>query len=181
MKTDKRKTGSFLALLIQNYVGFTLTILCILALISTVINKGFERRLDLPSTSVLEENEGLLEAGSYDKFPYKKVLGKRGDFAVLDEDCKVVYKSSDEMETSFTAAELYCIPEMTLWEFTETTTFTNQEGKKQILVKRYGQIPSQDGEMYEETESFMILDENYKVLTNTMDFPAKRLGERELQ
>lgn len=70
---------------------------------------------------------------------------------------------------------------MTLWEFTETTTFTNQEGKKQILVKRYGQIPSQDGEMYEETESFMILDENYKVLTNTMDFPAKRLGERELQ
>ena len=181
MKTDKRKTGSFLALLIQNYVGFTLTILCILALISTVINKGFERRLDLPSTIVLEENEGLLEAGSYDKFPYKKVLGKRGDFAVLDEDCKVVYKSSDEMETSFTAAELYCIPEMTLWEFTETTTFTNQEGKKQILVKRYGQIPSQDGEMYEETESFMILDENYKVLTNTMDFPAKRLGERELQ
>lgn len=181
MKTDKRKTGSFLALLIQNYVGFTLAILCILALISTVINKGFERRLDLPSTSVLEENEGLLEAGSYDKFPYKKVLGKRGDFAVLDEDCKVVYKSSDEMETSFTAAELYCIPEMTLWEFTETTTFTNQEGKKQILVKRYGQIPSQDGEMYEETESFMILDENYKVLTNTMDFPAKRLGERELQ
>lgn len=181
MKTDKRKTGNFLALLIQNYVGFTLTILCILALISTVINKGFERRLDLPSTSVLEENEGLLEAGSYDKFPYKKVLGKRGDFAVLDEDCKVVYKSSDEMETSFTAAELYCIPEMTLWEFTETTTFTNQEGKKQILVKRYGQIPSQDGEMYEETESFMILDENYKVLTNTMDFPAKRLGERELQ
>lgn len=181
MKTDKRKTGSFLVLLIQNYVGFTLTILCILALISAVINKGFERRLDLPSTSVLEENEGLLEAGSYDKFPYKKVLGKRGDFAVLDEDCKVVYKSSDEMETSFTAAELYCIPEMTLWEFTETTTFTNQEGKKQILVKRYGQIPSQDGEMYEETESFMILDENYKVLTNTMDFPAKRLGERELQ
>ena len=65
MKTDKRKTGSFLALLIQNYVGFTLTILCILALISAVINKGFERRLDLPSTSVLEENEGLLEAGSY--------------------------------------------------------------------------------------------------------------------
>ena len=181
MKTDKRKTGSFLALLIQNYVGFTLTILCILALISAVINKGFERRLDLPSTSVLEENEGLLEAGSYDKFPYKKVLGNRGDFAVLDEDCKVVYKSSDEMETSFTAAELYCIPEMTLWEFTETTTFTNQEGKKQILVKRYGQIPSQDGEMYKETESFMILDENYKVLTNTMDFPAKRLGERELQ
>lgn len=181
MKTDKRKTGSFLALLIQNYVGFTLTILCILALISAVINKGFERRLDLPSTSVLEENEGLLEAGSYDKFPYKKVLGKRGNFVVLDEGCKVVYKSSDEMETSFTAAELYCIPEMTLWEFTETTTFTNQEGKKQILVKRYGQIPSQDGEMYEETESFMILDENYKVLTNTMDFPAKRLGERELQ
>ena len=181
MKTDKRKTGSFLTLLIQNYVGFTLTILCILAVISAVINKGFERRLDLPSETVLEENEGLLEEGSYDKFPYKKVLGPKGNFMVLDEDMNVVYKSSDKMKESFTATELYCIPEMTLWEFTETTTFTNQEGKKQILVKRYGEIPTQDGDTYEETESFMILDENYKVLTNTMDFPAQRLGERELQ
>ena len=72
MKTDKRKTGSFLALLIQNYVGFTLTILCILALISAVINKGFERRLDVPSVSALEANEGFLEEGSYDEFPCKK-------------------------------------------------------------------------------------------------------------
>lgn len=181
MKTDKRKTGSFLALLIQNYVGFTLTILCILALISAIINKGFERRLDLPSVDALEANEGLLEEGNYDAFPCRKVLGPKGDFVVLDENLHTVYKSSEKMEESFTATELYCIPEMTLWEYTETTTFTNQEGKKQILVKRYGEVMSKDEETYEETESFMILDENYRVLTNTMDFPAQQLGERELQ
>ena len=181
MKTDKRKTGSFLALLIQNYVGFTLTILCILALISAVINKGFERRLDVPSVSALEANEGFLEEGSYDEFPCKKVLGPKGKFVILDENQKAVYKSSDEMEDSFTDTELHCIPEMTLWEYTETTTFTNQEGKMQILVKRYGQAPSLGSETYDETESFMILDEDYRVLTNTMDFPAERLGEKELK
>ncbi|MFQ7551669.1 MAG: hypothetical protein ACLRMZ_16795 [Blautia marasmi] len=107
--------------------------------------------------------------------------GAKGDFVVLDENLHTVYKSSEKMEESFTATELYCIPEMTLWEYTETTTFTNQEGKKQILVKRYGEVMSKDEETYEETESFMILDENYRVLTNTMDFPAQQLGERELQ
>ena len=100
---------------------------------------------------------------------------------VVDVYKRQVYKSSDEMEDSFTDTELHCIPEMTLWEYTETTTFTNQEGKMQILVKRYGQVPSLGSETYDETESFMILDEDYRVLTNTMDFPAERLGEKELK
>lgn len=182
MKTDKRKTGSFLAMLIRNYLGFTVSVLALIILLAAFIDRQVEQRLYLPNYAALEKYGHLLREGKYRDFPYRKLLGARGGFVVLDVRHNAVYKNGSRMPEYFSDKEIYCIPDIDKFCDTEMTVYTSDEGEKQILVKKNERVfkgPKEDD--YKETESFMILDEEYHILTNMMDFPWSFLSKKELE
>lgn len=181
MRTDKRKTGSFLQMLIKNYVGFTFTVLILVIAISTLINKQIERRLYHPNYEAFQKYEYLLDEGKYREFPYHKVLGSRSSFVILDRQQNPLYVSSRNMQDAFTEKELYCIPDIDSFSETEMTVYTSEEGEKQILLKKYESLPGGQKDEYYEMESFMVLDDQYRVVTNMMDFPWESISRREVE
>lgn len=181
-----KKSGSFFALLIKQYIIFTLVVV-ILIYSLIIIEKQIENtilrypRIDRP----LGQQE-LILAGKYKQLKMKKMLGTDGYFEVLDKDHKVIYSDRPEIQNTYSELEIRCIPEYDSNESYWIETFITEEGDARNLLQLYSY---EEDSISSEPIFFQILDQNGNVLYSSnkqlsvekTHYSKKELGYLTLQ
>lgn len=176
MKRNKAKEKSLYVLLIKNYVLFTLTMAILMLVLYFAQAWAEQQIIKPPRRQEPLGGQSLLLAGEFQKLSMEKLLGSSGYFEILDGEQKLVF-SDGKGKREYTKTEISYIPAYDASFIYEATEYTTANDRKQILVtcRRYEQDTG-----YEEPVSYMILDENYRVILSTADRKAKQYTAREL-
>lgn len=176
MKKYKTKDKSLYVLLVRNYVIFTLTMAVLMLVLYLVQDWTEQRIMQPPRRGESLKKEHLLRAGEYEKLSVKKMFGAAGYFEVLNEELNVVFSDGKESR-QYSREELSYIPFYDTSLFYDATEYITDEGKKRILVT----CKRQELETgYEEHVSYMILDDDYKVIFSTSNTGIEQFSPREL-
>ena len=138
MKTDKRKKGSFLSIIIRNYLWFSFAVLLALMSIVVVINWMGEQHFSGLKTKKIKKFTEYLEEGNYEKFPSDILLGQKGAFVILDENLRMIYQSKSDMPKRFTEEELFFVNELDKKEKIKAVFYHG--GKERIPMVFIGEV-----------------------------------------
>lgn len=175
MKKYKAKEKSLYMLLAKNYIIFTLVMALFMFVLHFAETWMEERIIQPPITDKSVGGQELLKAGEYEKLTMKKLLGTSGEFEVLDAMGRVVY--AQEEAGTYTAKEIAYIPLYDTQITYKATEYLNDRGEKQILVT--GKSLEWDTG-FEENESYMILDEDYTVISASNSNLGVQYTQKEL-
>ena len=173
MRDIKKKEGSLVKLLVQNYMVFTMIIVVSGILIFTaagwVVNRAF-----FPMDTVdIGKYQKELKSGAYEQIP----LSRMGDgfrwFEILDENAKQVYSSGGQTEP-YTKEELECIPLIEEEDSVYVEEFQTEDEKKITLVTKVA-LPDSGGQV----SHYVLLDDQKNVISETWGLNRKKLTERE--
>jgi hypothetical protein len=175
LKKDSKLKGSFLSLLLRNYILFTLLLviggLCLLYLAVSIVSA--EEFKMFPGNVWWDMEE--VQHGHYDSAERKEFLGDGGYIVVLNEAGQVVYKSRPELsDPVFTQAEISYIPDYRNFPYVYVEEFDNAKGERQIVVHI---------QMIDDTGMILrrewIFDEVYNILYQPELTDATRLTPKE--
>lgn len=176
MKTDKRKKGSFLSLIIRNYLWFSFAVLLALMCIVVVINWMGEQHFSGLKTKKIKKFTEYLEEGNYEKFPSDILLGQKGAFVILDENFQMIYQSKSDMPKRFTEEELFFVNELGMKEKIKAIFYQDENENERILIQRE---KTKEGTEKNKKE-YLLLDNSGTVLVNQMGFTGKNVNQKEL-
>ena len=91
MKSYKTKEKSLYALLIKNYIIFSLALIFLILGVYILEMKAEEIIIQRPRVNQPIGKQELLKAGEYEKLNLGKLLGTEGYFEILDENGKQLY------------------------------------------------------------------------------------------
>ena len=177
MKRYQAKDKSLYVLLIKNYIIFTLVMAALMLVLYFAEGWAEQQIIQPPRREGPLGGIRLLLAGEYEKLSMEKLLGTSGYFEILNEDGELIYSDGEE-KRSYTRQEISYIPAYDTALFYEATEYPSANGGKQILVTC--QRRERDTG-YEECISYMILDEDYLVITSTLDMDIRQFSKRELE
>lgn len=176
MKRYKIKDKSLYVLLIKNYVIFTL-VTAVLMLMLYFVKAWAEQQIIQPPQKEKElGGQSLLLAGEYEKLSMKKLLRTSGFFEILDEEQKLLFSDGEE-KRDYTAKEISYIPAYDATISYEATEYITEEGLKQTLVT-CTRCEWDTG--YRAPISYMILDEEYRVVTANKEMSVQQFSQKEL-
>lgn len=171
---NRKKTTSLFSLLAANYLLFTAALLTITAILYLSWLWRTDLLLRIPDIDGLISDEAFLQ-GRYEEIPIKKYLNKDDSIMVLDEKNSLIYTSDVSFTGSYTQGELACIPEYTDEDYIYSWEYLTQEGERQyfVLASNYsnGMILTAD--------RFMVLDEEYRVVSGGFDKRKKSYTQNE--
>ena len=176
MKTDKRKKGSFLSLIIRNYLWFSFAVLLALMCIVVVINWMGEQHFSGLKAKKIKKFTEYLEEGNYEKFPSDILLGQKGAFVILDENFQMIYQSKSDMPKRFTEEELFFVNELGMKEKIKAIFYQDENENERILIQRE---KTKEGTEKNKKE-YLLLDNSGTVLVNQMGFTGKNVNQKEL-
>lgn len=176
MKRYKTKEKSLYVFLIKNYVIFTLVMAALLLILNLAKEWTQDRIMRLPRKDEVIGGLSLLTAGEYEKLSMEKMLMTSGFFEILDDEGNVIY-AQEENKEGYSVQELAYIPFYNSPVTYEATEYLTQDGSRQILVscKRH---EADTG--YETNEGYLILDEEYKVISASVSVSKEQFTRREL-
>ena len=176
MKTDKRKKGSFLSIIIRNYLWFSFAVLLALMSIVVVINWMGEQHFSGLKTKKIKKFTEYLEEGNYEKFPSDILLGQKGAFVILDENLRMIYRSKSDMPKRFTEEELFFVNELDKKEKIKAIFYQDENENERILIQREKTKESAE----KNKKEYLLLDDSGTVLVNQMGFTGKNVNQKEL-
>lgn len=176
MKTDKRKKGSFLSIIIRNYLWFSFAVLLALMSIVVVINWMGEQLFSGLKTKKIKKFTEYLEEGNYEKFPSDILLGQKGAFVILDENLRMIYQSKSDMPKRFTEEELFFVNELDKKEKIKAVFYQDENENERILIQREKTKESAE----KNKKEYLLLDDSGTVLVNQMGFTGKNVNQKEL-
>ena len=91
MKSYKTKEKSLYALLIKNYIIFSLALIFLILGVYILEMKAEEIIIQRPRVNQPIGKQELLKSGEYEKLNLGKLLGTEGYFEILDENGKQLY------------------------------------------------------------------------------------------
>lgn len=177
MKNYKRKEKSLYELLVKNYIIFTLVLIFLILSIYFLERQIEQSIIQQPKVTRPIGKRELLVSGEYEKLSLKKLLGSAGYFEILDEEGNLLYSDVEGSHEQYTQTELCCIPEYDSSDLFSAAVYTTEDGRKQTLVTE--SIYEKDTG-YQEDVGYMILDEELKVIQNSLSFKQEQFTEREL-
>ncbi|MDO5027335.1 MAG: HAMP domain-containing sensor histidine kinase [Tissierellia bacterium] len=164
---NSNKRGSLFTLLLSNYIIFTG--LVVLIFIGAIYLAYWGNELNLPDLGQVNEYKDLLKQRKYDEFPTKRLLGKDGFIAVLDQDGKTIYNPGP-VNIKLSKSDLEYITPASSNYYVDTKEIVGSEGKKnyQITISTSG---SQD--------QTLILNDNFQLLYRSEDIPDTSMSEKK--
>ncbi|MGN0376750.1 MAG: ATP-binding protein [Suilimivivens sp.] len=177
MKNYKRKEKSLYALLIKNYIVFTLVLILLILGIYFLEIAVEASIIQQPRINKPIGEQELLLAGQYEKLNLKKLLGTAGYFEVLDEKGTLLYTDYDGHGESYTESEIRCIPEYNTTKMFAQRTYTAKDGQEQILITE-SSFEKDTG--YQEEIAYLILDKDLRVIESNLALEGSQMTEREL-
>lgn len=153
----KRKENRLFALLVKNYLLFTLVLLFLAGGVYWLWDRQFEQVLAFVDWDALLSDPAM-EQGNYDELD-RYLRGSTDGFAVLDENGAELYKAGT-VPPALTAGELACVSRYNSDEFVDTFPETDGgEVRYRVLRTRI----REDGTA--ELTGDMALDDNFRVLS----------------
>lgn len=177
MKSYKTKEKSLYALLIKNYIIFTLVLIFLILGVYILEMKAEEIIIQRPRVNQPIGKQEFLKAGEYEKLNLGKLLGTEGYFEILDENGKQLYTDYEGRSESYTESELALIPEYNTSRKFQKKTYVAEDGKKQTLVTESSQ---EEETGYREEIGYLLLDQNLKVIQSNLSLEKEQMTEREL-
>lgn len=176
MKRWKQLNSSYFSVLLRCFAVFTLLLVAAAAALLFWALKESSTTVVSLSERDLREYDDLLQAGHYDQFPARTLLGRTGSIAVTDENGHVLYGQIKDLSPD----ALACIPLQIQYSYPMVTHWYDADGRQMTLVAnggftgvsaqtpvvldeehviRYGSIPGVSGSA--------LSDEAYGYLTQT--------------
>lgn len=177
MKSYKTKEKSLYALLIKNYIIFSLALIFLILGVYILEMKAEEIIIQRPRVNQPIGKQELLKAGEYEKLNLGKLLGTEGYFEILDENGKQLYTDYEGRSESYTESELALIPEYNTSRKFQKKTYVTEDGKKQTLVTE-SSLEEETG--YREEIGYLLLDQNLRVIQSNLSLEKEQMTEREL-
>lgn len=177
MKNFKTKEKSLYVLLIKNYIIFSMVTVFLMVAVFLLESLIEESIIQSPKVEDSLGGQELLKEGDYEKLSMKKLLGAAGYFEILDAERKLVYTDQEMEPESYTERELECILPYDTAETYEVTEYSNETGAKEFLVTK-SRYESDTG--YQEEETYMILDEDRRIIFSNLPFSDEQFTKREL-
>ncbi|MEG0291932.1 MAG: HAMP domain-containing sensor histidine kinase [Anaerovoracaceae bacterium] len=174
MKINKKKNVTVFALLLKNYILFTIAIVIIISfLYGLSIYVYSSEELDKTYFGTAKYLSAV-ETDRYDKLSVEKIAGKHGYIEIVEPSGEVIFSSKDDDKSKkYTKTELLCIRPYNA--FSDVSYDKESKGKSDISVVRF--IPEQKGNAL--IDSTMI-DAGGNVLHTTQkEFPTK-LTQKEM-
>ncbi|QHI73001.1 hypothetical protein [Aminipila terrae] len=170
MKKDKRKKGSFLSLLVKNYIAFTVINVILVISIFSLGTLALAAHLKMPKGDITPQIK-LLEKGQYERIKPYTLVGPKGYFEILDSHNKVIYTSDNsKIRSGYTKGELQCIQDYSGNVYRYSSRFKGNNGKPLTIVQ---EIKYQD-DGDKDSGYFQIFDRNRNVIMSSANAPAKR-------
>lgn len=162
MKDKTPRESRLFALLVKNYLLFTLTLLVIAAGVYLLWEHQLNRLLSPVDWDALIADERLAD-GRYDEVA-RRLNGEGNGFSVLDETGTVLYCSDPEVCVSLTPGELACVSPYDGSYYIEAFPEQDADGETRYRVLRYtleGDTPRVQGEM--------LLDARFRVISGGLE------------
>ena len=167
MKKSKKERGGIFLLLIRNYIFFSIAIVIIGIIISSlmviILNKKMELALGLSDKDIK-----IISEERFNKLDSKLIAGHSGIIEILDENNNVIYTSSDKISNeTYTEKQLNLIPYYEEYRIdTRLYEFKNEDNKKyKLLISTSYNFDEKDDIYYDSENSwFKILDDKLNVV-----------------
>lgn len=165
MKRCKKERGGIFLLLIKNYIFFSIVILALGIIISTLLNMAFERTSEF-ALGLNDKDIQLLMEEKFNKLNVKSIAGLYGVIEVLDENNHIIYSSSNNKK-EYTERELNLIPNYCEDEtFIDLYEFQGSDNKTyKVLISTIYDF-DENGEVNNSIENswLKVLDEDLNVV-----------------
>jgi len=175
-KFRKNQKGGLTLLLTRNYILFSLLLLlCAIGIYSATMTM-ISRKISIPDAHNIDKYEKYLKSGNYSDISANDMLGNDSSFTILAADGSLEYASSKKISETFSPEELQCIPDLSDSQYTDTSAFTDENGEQRTLVS----FTIFSGSTYEKMQSkYILLDQNYRILSDTAGIGEKTLSQKE--
>lgn len=178
MKSFKGRDRSLYALLIKNYIIYTLVMVGLMMIIYFARVLAEKTIIQAPRVNRPLGGRELLERGEYEALTLKKLLGTQGSFEILDQEGNLIYTDREGDEEGYTARELALIPEYNAPYSYMASEYETEDGKKHTLV-RCVRMEADTG--FREDVSYMVLDEELNVIQSSPEWKNERFTRHELE
>lgn len=175
MKKDKQVQSSILAMLVRNYASLTLFILLVIAGVLGYYHHRINQINVYPEPEVIKEFVPLMEQGRYSSIPAETILGRKGFFEILDENCEFLYSSNKDYLIEFTVNEVNYIESARNQVKVVVAPCVDTGDELTYVVTRTFYTRNGDIEHCE----YLVLDEDYRVLDGIWRGNRERLTPRE--
>jgi len=176
LKNNSKKQGSFLGLLVRNYIYFTLAIATVLLLLFAMFTIISDKTYIEAKLEKLPKQINRLHSEQYKKIDAQRLFGRDGYFEILNEEGTIIYKSKVSKRTAYTSGELECIADYDLNSNMILTEYKTKKGETNYLIQYI-----KDYEAGYEDIGFLILDANYQVIFDNMDTNHKSFTKEEIE
>lgn len=184
----EKEKGSLTALLMRNYIWFTLIIVVAAIAIFGLTSLALNSMTFIQREDQLQHYQHLLEKQDYKQFPTEKVLGTDSYFEILDMNGQVIYNSSIHKNDTFTREELNLIPKFGKNQYSQISQFIGENGQEQILVEIMQESADEAGTSgifgyfgASEQVDFVLMAKDRTVLSTTLALEKKQLTEKDYQ
>ena len=178
MKKNKLN-GSLFILLARYFVLFSIVIFAIALGVYAMWSMYYETQYQIADINGLMNSKGLAN-GNYEKVKTKSYLGSDGDFAILDKDGKVIYKSGPSIKTDYTQDEMGYIVEYDAISYIQNVDYHDDNGERRYLILQV--TPDGANEQGVNVEDVVIiLDENLNVISGSLKNGKSHLTPREFE
>lgn len=175
MKKNRPAEDSLLALLVRNYIWLTIAVGMLALVLVGYYNYHISHINMLPDTDQLALYEKDLQEGRYDEINVEKVLGTRGFFEILDEECEFLYSSNKDYLIEFTVNEVNYIESVRNHVSVEVAPCVDDSDDLYYVVTRT--FYTRNGDI--ENSQYLVLDGEYRVKQGIWQGNRERLTKRE--
>lgn len=178
MKNSKIRQGSFLTLLIKNYVFFTLSTVAMIIFVCYSFLYFSYQAYHSPRINRLIQSREQLEEEKYEELKAGGELGESGYFQVLNRSREVVYSSRDgEEEGAYTRGELECIRNYSDDAYVEITDYKDKTGNPITMIQYVNYSEADE----KKDIGYVILDKNRTILESSYGQRRKSYTRREFE
>lgn len=155
----RNKSTGISQLFAKYYLAFTIALVLIFGGIYFLWNEYYSSLLTVQNVDALVNSKAFQE-GDYEDINPSKYLGVSSAFAILDDNCNVIYSSNSSIPEISDTDTLLCIPEYDSDIFYESISLQTEAGENRIVIteekysgdgtsKKNAVILNEDGEVIE--------------------------------